>query len=64
MNEFAYIYLCPIHGEVTETELVEDIDTERDDVDYHRECSKCQHEVRPKIVNGLQAMKLIKTDEN
>lgn len=50
------VYVCPTCGDVLsdQVEVVEIIDTERDDVWTEHICNKCQRTVTPKMTDGVQ----------
>ncbi len=43
--ELAVVYHCRKCGDVSDTYIYESIDTENDDVEYYRLCSKCNGDV-------------------
>lgn len=60
---FAPIYVCPEHGETWHAQLVEDIDTENDDVFERRVCPDCPRDVAPLLHDGLQVMHPLTVEE-
>ena len=59
---FAQIYICPKHGEIWHTEIIEEIDTKNDEIYAHRVCSYCYSEITEKLYNGKPCLHAL-TDE-
>lgn len=60
---FAPIYVCSEHGETWHAEVVEEIDTDHDEVYQWRKCPKCHVEVKPLLHDGYPVMHPLTNDE-
>ena len=56
------VYTCPQHGDVWRVELVDDIDTDNDEISNHLACAICGSEVREKRINGITVVTEIEPD--
>jgi hypothetical protein len=57
------MYVCSEHGETWHAELVEEIDTDHDEVYQFRKCPKCHHEVKPLLHDGHPVMHPLTQEE-
>lgn len=61
---FAYIYICPHHGETIDVYTYEAIDCDNDEVYAIMMCSTCHSEVKPLLdENGKQVMRPLTEEE-
>lgn len=60
---FAPVYVCPEHGETWHAEVMEEIDTDHDEVYQWRKCPKCHSEVKPLLRNGHPVMHPLTQEE-